>query len=227
MGVHDSELSIVMEDYRTLDSKMDGQAYKAGHHAATLRRLLWREHLGLLPAQKLDASDDPNAQPPDVCANDVMEGAEYDFVADPLDDQVWAMWTENATKNTELFRHLFRADPDDNSKKSNRRFIIIFFSLPPLPVCFLLNERDSITFANFLGLHTTVKTFDDYEAFLPRHKRFKQGHLHDPFMPAEEVRQKLDQIKGHLVWMPLDFLRDAEMAEKGLALNAYTESIYT
>lgn len=120
-----------MEDYRTLDSKMDGQAYKAGHHAATLRRLLWREHLGLLPAQKLDASDDPNAQPPDVCANDVMEGAEYDFVADPLDDQVWAMWTENATKNTELFRHLFRADPDDNSKKSNNRFITIFFSFPP------------------------------------------------------------------------------------------------
>ena len=46
-------------------------------------------------------------------------------------------------------------------------------------------------------------------------------------MPAEEVRQKLDQIKGHLVWMPLDFLKDAEMAEKGLQVNVYTESIYT
>ena len=46
-------------------------------------------------------------------------------------------------------------------------------------------------------------------------------------MPAQEVREKLDQIKGHLVWMPLEFLRDAEMAEKGLQINAYTESIYT
>ena len=46
-------------------------------------------------------------------------------------------------------------------------------------------------------------------------------------MPAQEVREKLDQIKGHLVWMPLEFLRDAEMAEKGLQVNAYTESIYT
>lgn len=73
----------------------------------------------------------------------------------------------------------------------------------------------------------TVKTFDDYEAFLPRHNKFKQGHLHDPFMPAQEVREKLDQIKGHLVWMPLDFLCDAPMAEKGLQVNAYTESIYT
>ena len=55
----------------------------------------------------------------------------------------------------------------------------------------------------------------------------KQGHLFDPYMPVAEVRSKLDQIKGHLVWMPLDFLKDAEMAERGLTLNAYTESVYT
>jgi hypothetical protein len=29
------------------------------------------------------------------------------------------------------------------------------------------------------------------------------------------------------VWMPLDFLRDAEMAEKGLQVNSWTESVYT
>ncbi|KAL9637769.1 MAG: hypothetical protein Q9164_001985 [Protoblastenia rupestris] len=186
MGLHDSELSIVMQDTNLFDSTMDGQPYKAGHHAATLRRLLWREHLGLLPAQELDASKDPNAQPPDV-PNDIMDDTnEYEFVADPLGDQVWDMWTGNATKNTNLFRHLFRADPDDN-----------------------------------------IKTFDDYGAFLPRHNKFKQGHLHDPFMDPHEVREKLDQIKGHLVWMPLDFLKDAPMAEKGLQVNAYTESIYT
>ena len=104
-----------MEDSNYLDSTMDGQPYKAGHHAATLRRMLWREHLGLLPAQELDASDDPNAQPPDVCPNNVMEGPEYEFVADPLSDQVWDMWCGNATRNTDMFRHLFRADPDDNS----------------------------------------------------------------------------------------------------------------
>ena len=116
MGNHDSELAIVMEDYQVLESKMDGQPYKAGHHAATLRRLLWREHLGLLPAQSLDASEDPNAQPPDVCPNNVLEGKEYDFVADPLSDEVWGLWTEQATTNTAIYRHLFRADPDDHSK---------------------------------------------------------------------------------------------------------------
>jgi phospholipase D1/2 len=116
MGLHDSELSIVMEDYNMLESTMDGKPYKAGHHAATLRRFLWREHLGLLEHQDLDGSKDPNAQPPNDCPNDVKEGAEYEFVADPLGDKVWDMWTGNATRNTEMFRHLFRADPDDNSK---------------------------------------------------------------------------------------------------------------
>ncbi|KAI9681584.1 MAG: hypothetical protein M1829_000781 [Trizodia sp. TS-e1964] len=162
---------------------MDGKPFEAGYHAATLRRQLWREHLGLLPAQKLDAENDPNAQPPDV-PTDVGEGEEFEFVADPLGDAVWDMWTRRATKNTEIFRYLFRADPDDN-----------------------------------------VKAYNDYEKFTP--KKSSVGHLFDEFIPAQEVRKQLDQIKGHLVWMPLDFLKDWEMAEKGLQINAYTESIYT
>jgi phospholipase D1/2 len=112
LGIHDSELSIVMTDTKPLKSTMNGQEYEAGHHAATLRRYLWREHLGLLPPQELDASKDPNAQPPDV-PNDVQEGDTYEFVADPLGDDVWEMWTTRATKNTEIFRQLFHADPDD------------------------------------------------------------------------------------------------------------------
>jgi len=71
-----------------------------------------------------------------------------------------------------------------------------------------------------------VKTFDEYDRFLPP-KGVKSGHIYDRMIPVEEIRAKLDQIKGHLVWMPLDFLKDAEMAEKGLQINAYTESIYT
>ncbi|KAG8626764.1 hypothetical protein KVT40_005709 [Elsinoe batatas] len=185
LGYHDSELSIVMQDTNILPSKMDGQDYEAGHHAASLRRFLWREHLGLLPAQTLDGKDDPNAQPPGI-KNAWHEGDEWDaFVADPMSDDLWKMWTERATTNTTIFRWLFHADPDDH-----------------------------------------IKTFDDYQNFLPRGDR-KTGHLFNEFTPAEDVRRGLDRIKGHLVWMPLLFLQDAEMAEKGLQVNAYTESIYT
>lgn len=75
-----------------------------------------------------------------------------------------------------------------------------------------------------------VKTFDDYEVFTPdpkKDKTHKQGHLYDMNMPVKEVKKQLDRIKGHLVWMPLDFLVDAEMAEPGLQVNQFTESIYT
>ncbi|KAI8631907.1 phospholipase D/nuclease [Xylariaceae sp. FL1651] len=186
-GYHDSELSIVMEDTDRIPSRMDGQPFEAGKHAATLRRYLWREHLGLLPPQEHDASHDPNAQPPgENSPNDIWDRDDsYKFVEDPLSDELWNQWTSSATTNTEIFRHLFHADPDDH-----------------------------------------VKTFDDYNTFLPP-KEVKSGHIFDKFMPAEDVRKKLDQIKGHLVWMPLDYLKDANMAETGLQVNAWTESVYT
>ncbi|CAK4034672.1 Phospholipase D p2 [Lecanosticta acicola] len=188
LGFHDSELSIVMEDTMPLQSIMNGQEFRAGHHAASLRRMLWREHLGLLPAQKLNAEDDINAQPPDDGDNEWFAGDEYDkFVEDPLSDELWDVWTKQATVNTAVFRHLFHADPDDN-----------------------------------------VKTFEDYDKFLGAKGSRKTGHVYDEFQPVEIVRQELDKIKGHLVWMPLKFLEDAaEMAEKGLLVNSMTESGYT
>lgn len=118
-GHHDSELSIVMEDQRKIQIRMDGKPFEAGYHAATLRRYLWREHLGLLPPQDNDASGDPNAQPPgEDSPNDVYDKDEsWDFVEDPLDEKLWETWTQQATQNTEIFRHLFHADPDDHGKR--------------------------------------------------------------------------------------------------------------
>lgn len=181
LGSHDSELSIVMEDTRMMDSMMDGQPYQAGYHAATLRRHLWREHLGMIEAQELDGKDDPNAQPPNVAMNDTYSGEEWEFVADPLGEAVWEKWCHQATVNTDQYRYMFRADPDDN-----------------------------------------ITTWDEYDHFAPR-KTVKQGHLHDPYMPADKVREELDKIRGHLVWMPLKFLEKEEMAERGMQVNSITE----
>lgn len=71
-----------------------------------------------------------------------------------------------------------------------------------------------------------VKNFDDYDRYLPP-KGVKAGHVYDQFMPPEEAREKLSQVRGHLVCMPMEFLQDAEMAERGLQVNAWTESVYT
>lgn len=121
LGYHDSELSIVMEDTNRIPSVMDGKEYEAGYHAATLRRYLWREHLGLLPPQINDASEDPNARPPgENTMNDIWDQGDaaesYKFVEDPLSDKLWEMWTERATVNTKIFQQLFHADPDDHGK---------------------------------------------------------------------------------------------------------------
>ncbi|CAK7266694.1 hypothetical protein SEPCBS57363_002219 [Sporothrix epigloea] len=186
LGTHDSELSVVLQDTRTLPSKMDGEPFEAAHYAATLRRYLWREHLGLLPPQQPDAQDDINAQPPSVePANDVWDRDDsWNFVEDPLNEDLWKMWTEQATVNTETFRHLFHPDPDDH-----------------------------------------VLTFADYDRFLPS-KSIERGHVFDQFIPPNDVRAKLDKVRGHLVWMPLDFLKDSPMAETGLQVNQWTESVY-
>ncbi|VUC22019.1 unnamed protein product [Clonostachys rosea] len=186
-GDHDSELSIVMEDTRKVSSTMNGEPFEAGYHATTLRRYLWREHLGLLPPQPLNAEGDINAQPPTVNPeNDIYDKDEsWKFVEDPLGDELWEMWTTQADTNTKLFRHIFHADPDDH-----------------------------------------IKDFDDYDRYLPP-RGVKAGHVFDQFLPPEDIRNKLDQIKGHLVWYPLEFLRDAEMAERGLQVNSLTESVFT
>jgi phospholipase D1/2 len=189
LGYHDSELAIVMNDSDKVETVMDGKPYQAGRHAYTLRSILWREHLGLIPPQSLDASQDPNAQPPGDCPNDYLEGEQMEFVKDPLSDELWEDWTNKASTNTGVFRDLFHADPDDD-----------------------------------------ILTFKDYDEFTPNPKadnEHKQGHLYNRDMPVEEVRKELDKIKGHLVWMPLKFLEKEQMAEKGLQVNTWTESIYT
>jgi phospholipase D1/2 len=58
-------------------------------------------------------------------------------------------------------------------------------------------------------------------------KDHKAGHIYNKSMSVEEIKKQLDRVKGHLVWMPLDFLVDADMAEPGLQVNQFTESIYT
>ncbi|KAF2849762.1 phospholipase-like protein PldA [Plenodomus tracheiphilus IPT5] len=190
LGFHDSELSIVLQDKDEIDIELDGKPYKAARLAHELRSNLWREHLGLLPAQSLDGSEDPNAQPPgENSRNDTLPGPEADFVSDPLSPKLWDEWCKRATDNTEVFRSLFHADPDDK-----------------------------------------IRTFADYDAFTPNpqaDKDHKQGHLYDMVRPVKEIREELDKIKGHLVWMQLKFLEDENMAEKGLAVNSFTESIYT
>lgn len=60
----------------------------------------------------------------------------------------------------------------------------------------------------------------------------KWGHVvRSEFSPgaqgAREVKEILSAVRGMLVEMPLDFLKDEDVAQEGLGLNAFTEALYT
>lgn len=57
LGYHDSEIAVIVEDPEQIDSYMDGRPFRASKFAATLRRQLFRKHIGLIPAQEIERPD--------------------------------------------------------------------------------------------------------------------------------------------------------------------------
>src|SRR5436190_10242544 len=84
LGDHDSEIAIIIEDPAMIDSQMNGQPWRASKFAASLRRQLFRKHLGLVKAQDFTRPDE-NFQPISVAPNLYDWGSEGDqVVEDPL-----------------------------------------------------------------------------------------------------------------------------------------------
>jgi len=93
---------------------MDGRSYQASRFAATLRRQLYKEHLGLISPQRCESRQ------PQVTS--FMRGAPYPnedqtdsyedrLVADPLSNETDDLWTNTARKNREIFTEVFRPIP--------------------------------------------------------------------------------------------------------------------
>src|SRR5882762_9505231 len=113
-GDGDSEIALVVEDDDLIDCTMDGQTYPVARFAATLRRALFKEHLGLISPQNCEG---PGEQVTSFmrCApvpNEDQTGDHYDrLVADPLADSTLQLWNDTARKNREVFTELFRPVP--------------------------------------------------------------------------------------------------------------------
>lgn len=113
LGTHDSEIAVIIEDGPTVSSTMDGKPYQASKFAASLRREIFRKHLGLLPHQ------DP--EQPNINWRPITDGFnEYDWgspadvlVRDPLHTNFSNLWRGTAKSNTEIFRKAFHCVPDD------------------------------------------------------------------------------------------------------------------
>ncbi|KAL5119618.1 hypothetical protein ACEQ8H_002464 [Pleosporales sp. CAS-2024a] len=203
LGDHDSEIAVIIEDPEPVESLMDGRRWQASKFAASLRREIFRKHLGLLKPQDMERPDQ-NFEPIGVPNTYDWGSAEDGQVTDPLSDDFLNLWNWRARNNTEAFAKVFHPVPDD--KVRNWR------------------EYDEY-YSRFFG-----QDKKDKENVKP--SLYKWGHVvAENFSPGEqgvrEVKEVLSTIKGTIVEMPLLFLKDEDIAKEGVELNALTEEIYT
>jgi phospholipase D1/2 len=200
LGDHDSEIAVVIEDRHLIDSTMNGQPWKATRFAATLRRQIFKKHLGLLPPQDY-AKEDANYLPVGV-PNEYKYGTEEDrLVTDPLDDGFLNLWNLHARTNTDIFGKIFHPVPHDS----------------------VVTWKD---YDEWYEKH--FKEADPKDKTKPFGK-YKVGHVVAEEFPGgvQQVKEELSKIRGTLVEMPLLFLKGEDIAKEGLGLNAFTEEVYT
>ena len=210
LGTHDSEIAVVIEDPTPVDSLMNGEPYTASRFAVSLRRQIFRKHLGLLADQRWDRPDQ-NWQPVDRAPNDYDWGSPSDMlVQDPLHPDFDRLWSETARINTEVFSRAFHPVPNNHVRtwKDYKDFFTRHFIIP--------------------GAEKEGKGYDEEE--IKDDGTVEYGHIVREEFPGgvAEVKEWLSRICGTLVDMPLDFLVDVDdIAKEGLTLNSLTDELYT
>ena len=179
---------------------MRGQPWRASKFAASLRRQIFRKHLGLLRPQDCARPDD-NFLPIGAPNSYDWGSAEDRAVADPLDDGFLQMWFRRAKTNTDAFARLFHPVPFDGVRN--------------------WKQYDDY-YERFFKQEEKAKEGEKLS-------KYKWGHVVAEEFPGgvREVKEVLSTIKGNLVEMPLLFLIDEDIAQEGLGLNAFTEDVYT
>lgn len=207
LGDHDSEIAIIIQDPTEIQSYMGGRQWTASRFAASLRRQIFRKHLGLLPPQDPQRPD-ANFTPVGADANAYDWGSREDHaVADPIAPSFLNLWNTTASNNTAAFGKVFHPVPDDSVRN--------------------WKQYDEY-YERFFKLDNAEKEGKD----LQRPSTWKWGHVvREEFSPGQqgvdEVKEILSRVKGNLVEMPLLFLKDEDIAKEGMSLNALTEEIYT
>lgn len=227
LGSHDSEIAILIEDPEEVDSYMAGKPWRASKFAASLRREIFRKHLGLVPPQDPERPNQ-NFTPVGHDPNLYDWGSREDHaVADPLSESFQKLWKTTARTNTEAFRKVFHAVPDDTVKNWKQ-------------------------YDEFYGKHFKPEEVvkENKEGKGQKPATYKTGHVVAEKFHGEQglrdVKETLSKVRGTLVEMPLMFLKvcllrfeakyerytdaveqEEDIAKEGLGLNALTEEVYT
>jgi len=205
LGYHDSEIAILVSDPEPIQSTMAGHPWQASTFASSLRRFLFRKHLGLLRPQDMTRADS-NFDIVGVPNTYDWGSPEDRIVSDPLSPAFESLWNSRAHTNTEVFRKAFRAIPDDtiHTWVEYKEFYEYYFHASDAP----------------------AKGKDKGK---PGPPRVEWGHVVRDDFPGgvRQLKDLLSQVKGTLVEMPLTFLLKEDIAQEGLSLNALTEEVYT
>ncbi|KAF2654622.1 phospholipase D/nuclease [Lophiostoma macrostomum CBS 122681] len=219
LGDHDSEIAIIIQDPQSIDSYMDGRQWRASKFAASLRRQIFRKHLGLLKPQAMDHPDQ-NFEPIGVQNVYDWNSEEDRQVIDPASDEFQNLWNWRAKTNTDAFGKVFHPVPYDGvrSWKQYDEYYERFFHQEE-------GNKEKKQPSLYKWGHVVAENFGQGE----------QG--------VREVKEELSKIKGTLVEMvsshvlafgypliglqSLLFLKDEDMAKEGVGLNAFTEEVYT
>jgi phospholipase D1/2 len=206
LGYHDSEIAVVIEDPTLISTRMNNQPYQASKFAASLRRQIFRKHLGLLIPQdctKPDANFTPVNQDP----NAYDWGSPEDLaVEDPLSTAFENLWSSTATKNTAIFEKVFHPVPTNAVRTwaQYQDYYGQYFVSPSPP-----GTKD------------------------PKPPIYQYGHVFKQNFPkgpqgVRAVKECLEGVRGTLVDMPLGFLGEVkDLVREGLGYNALTEIIYS
>ncbi|EEP79989.1 hypothetical protein UREG_04831 [Uncinocarpus reesii 1704] len=217
LGSHDSEIAVVIQDPSPLESTMNGQPYLVSRFAATLRRQLCRKHLGLIPAQDYQRPN-ANFEPVGVPNQYDVGSPEDQIVADPLSGTFQSLWNSRAKQNTEVYRKVFHAVPDDNVRNWNdyKEFYEYYFRKEEVNK---QKQGQQPAPAPIPGEGLTPAPPSKYECGHVIRDEFPEG--------VRAVKEELNKVKGTLVEMPLMFLIEEDIAQEGIGLNKLTEEIYT
>ncbi|KAF8622038.1 hypothetical protein AX15_007323 [Amanita polypyramis BW_CC] len=185
-GDGDSEIALVVEDNAEIKSTMGGQPYRVSSFATTLRRQLFREHLGLIPPQR----SDPRHHKVTSNMKPAPNPYEYDFgsgddslVADPVVESTLLLWQQTAKKNSEVYSEVFKTVPTNivrnwasyeqyvpkvktghvvpgiSLERVKQRLNQVRGSLVECPLDFLIDEKGLVSGPEWTSLNPTLPVF--------------------------------------------------------------------
>ncbi|KAL5521881.1 hypothetical protein ACEPAF_1725 [Sanghuangporus sanghuang] len=185
-GDGDSEIALVVEDNDTIETTMDGKPYMAARFAATLRRYLFREHLGLIPPQNCESREaevTSHMRPAPVPTEYELGSEEDQAVADPLADSTFELFDGTARKNRAIFTEVFRTVPSNlvrdykayenfvpkvkighvvpgiSLERAKERLSEVRGALVDSPLDFLIDEKSLVENPDWAGLNPTLPIY--------------------------------------------------------------------